>query len=80
MTAFGNCFTLLETKKALYLILSFEPTMASEALEAGVQQAEEAVSKQGDVVRSLKAHLKEGNSQKVPALFQHFIPQKQVQI
>lgn len=39
--------------------------MASEALEVGVQQAEEAVTKQGDNVRSLKALLKEGKGQKV---------------
>lgn len=44
--------------------------MASEALEAGVQQAEEAVTKQGDNVRSLKALLKEGKGQKVPPWFQ----------
>ncbi len=39
--------------------------MDSEALEVGVQQAEGAVTKQGDIVRSLKALLKEGKGQKV---------------
>ena len=34
-------------------------------LEAQVQQAELAVTKQGDIVRSLKALLKEGKGEKV---------------
>lgn len=42
--------------------------MASDALEIDVQKAEQAVSKQGDIVRSLKALLKEGKSQKVTYL------------
>ena len=43
--------------------------MASDALEVEVQRAEEAVSKQGDNVRSLKALLKEGKAQKVTVDF-----------
>jgi hypothetical protein len=41
---------------------------ASEDMEAEVQQAEQAVTKQGDTVRSLKALLKEGKGQKVSTL------------
>ena len=39
--------------------------MASDAMEVEVQQAEQAVTKQGDIVRSLKAKLKEGQGEKV---------------
>lgn len=39
--------------------------MSSAALEAEVQLAEQAVTKQGDIVRSLKALLKEGKGKKV---------------
>ncbi len=39
-------------------------TMAEE-LEKGIQAAQEEVTKQGDVVRSLKASLKDGKAEKV---------------
>lgn len=50
--------------------------MASAALEAEVQLAEQAVTKQGDIVRSLKALLKEGKGKKV-GLYSHTLNSKQ---
>lgn len=41
----------------------------SEALEKAIQEAQEAVTKQGDTVRSLKASLKDGKAEKVLRLF-----------
>jgi glycyl-tRNA synthetase len=46
----------------------------TEQLEAAVVAAQDAVTKQGDTVRSLKASVKEGKLQKVhahPTLLQH---------
>lgn len=40
----------------------------AEQLELAIQQAQEAVTRQGDTVRSLKASLKDGKAEKVGSM------------
>lgn len=49
--------------------------MGAEELEAAVLAAQEAVNKQGDTVRSLKAELKEGKVEKVRELLRRWVGQ-----